>query len=193
MKEKDAKFVQCLAEHGIIPILGEINSEKMEIMEICLPHFFMKGLKRVFVMIYSQGGNGNVGLEIHDLLKLYPGEVVAIVAGKAMSAATYILQGCGKRFATPNSRILIHNGSHEIQSDVLIDDDKLSEFLEDRKRYRNRVHKLLSDSTKRSVEEIVAECKRDKSMDVEQAIAFGLLDGVWDKPLPWTPPAEEVK
>lgn len=187
MKEKEEKFVRCMVERGIIPILGRITTEKLEIMDICLASFFMRNIRKIFVMIYSSGGDGDVGFEIHDLLKLYPGEVVGIVAGRAMSAATDILQGCDKRYATPNSRILIHNGSHDIKADFLFDDDKLKEFLEEKRRFKDRSFRLLAQATKKSIDEIAAECKRDKPMDVEQAIAFGLLDGVWDKKLPWDP------
>lgn len=179
------EIAEQMISRGILPILGKIDGETMELVQAAFVEFFIERRKHAIILISSFGGNGAVGVEIYDILKLFPGKTTGIVIGKAMSAASYILQGCTERFATPNSRILIHNGSNDVDNDILLDDDKVKEYLQENTRRRTRVHKLLSDATGKNIEQVVAECKRDKSMDTEQAIDFGLLDGIWTKKLPW--------
>lgn len=184
MNEKEQEIVDAIIERGIIPIDGRINNDTVILVQRAFARFYVKRLKKIIVLISSFGGDANAGLEIYDLLKLYPGEVVGIVVGKAMSAASYILQGCSVRYATPNSWILIHNGSREVDNDVLLDEEKLKDFVMRNTRNRDRIFSILSQATKRPTATIINECKRDQKMDVGQAIEFGLLDNVWSKKLP---------
>jgi len=192
VKEKDEEIVNSFLDRGIILISGRITQEHLEIVQKAFVRFYLKQQKKVMVLISSYGGDAIIGLEIHDLFKLYPGEITGIVVGKAMSAASYILQGCSIRCATFNSRILIHNGRREVDNDILLDDDQLEEYVENNKKRRERVHRLLAAATKQPVGIIMGECKRDQEMDVDQAIKFGLLDKIWTEKLPWNP-GEEIK
>lgn len=176
---------------GIIPIFDQIDQDKVLMVRRAFGDLYLQRQEKVIVLISSSGGDGTSGRQIYDLLRLYPGEVTGIVVGRAMSAASFVLQGCDKRYATPNSLLLIHNGFQEVGNDILLSKKKTTEFLRENARDRKRIHLILANATKRTVAEIAAECRKNRCLDVEQAVRFGLLDGVWTTPLPWNPAKEE--
>jgi ATP-dependent Clp protease protease subunit len=185
MDKKTQEQFSELLKKKIIPIFGEVNQEMLDIVKTAFIDFYLHKVEEIFVIISSGGGKTHCAFEIFDLLKLYPGNIIGIVVGRGLSAAATILQGCSVRLATPNSRILIHNGDNGIDADTVLDENSLKEYVEDYHRLRKRVWTIISNRTGHSIDEVKAEFTRNKEMDVEQAIMFKLLDGVYDKPLPW--------
>ena len=145
----------------------------------------MRGIKKIFFLISSSGGNGRTALEIVDAIRLLPGEKSVIVCGRAHSAAAVILQAFDKRYATPNSTFVIHHGKTSVSVADLLDSDKTATLCKETKLDENRYTKLFSGRTKMSEEEVWRLTKEDRTMFVDEAIALGIIDGVWDKPLPW--------
>ena len=169
---------------NIITIIGDICASKLNYIENAIAQLYLKGCPDIYVLISSPGGNVQDGLIIYDLLSLYPGKKTAIVYDRANSTASVILQACDERFATLHSKVLIHNLRCHIKLDVLRDEKKLKDEIQEAEKLQFRITEIYVKKTKKSVEEVCEQLAKDKRMTVEEAIAFGLLDGIWDKPLP---------
>jgi ATP-dependent protease ClpP protease subunit len=173
------------ARKGIVPIFGGVDKEMLERVQVAFGEVGTSEHKRILVLISSEGGDGEVGLEIHDLLRALPVHKVGLVTGKAMSAASYILQACDYRLATPNSRLLIHYGKVSVPVEVLLDpDESPSRFINwQREMLRHKIAVYVR-TTKRTEGEIVAQLEKDQRMFADEAKTFGLIDGIWDKVIP---------
>ena len=132
--------------------------------------------KDIHVYINSPGGSTTAGLAIYDTIQLIRPDVQTICVGQAASMGAVLLGAGtpGKRFALPNSRILIHQpwgGAQGQASDIAI---QAKEIL----RIKDRLNQILASHTGQPLEKIVADADRDFIMDAEEAKAYGLVDHV---------------
>ena len=132
--------------------------------------------KDIHVYINSPGGSTTAGMAIYDTMQLIRPDVQTICVGQAASMGAVLLAAGthGKRFALPNSRILIHQpwgGAQGQASDIAI---QAKEIL----RIKDRLNQILSLHTKQPLERIVSDADRDFIMDAEQAQAYGIVDHV---------------
>lgn len=192
MTKQTEDHVRQMMENGIVTIFGYISQEMPEQVQYAITRLFLMKKKKVFVIISSEGGMIKPALEIFDTLRLYPGQINGIVVGKAMSSAAIILQACGTRTATPNSKILVHNGNINLNINILLNSKILREEVKKQRCFMRRIWNIVASRSGRSMKEVEIEFERDEEMGVEQAIKFGLVDKVFDKPLPWNI-AEELK
>ncbi len=171
-------------EKGILIIRGVVDDKMADYVTEALDLLFLAGSPDITLLISSPGGDARAGLDIIDSLLLYPGGKIAIVVGQASSMAAIILQCCTLRLATPNSEVLIHHATAmEIKIDILRDSEKRERFLIEVGKMQKRLDEILIKRTKRSAEEIDTECKKDRIMTAEEAVTFGLLDGIHLEPL----------
>jgi ATP-dependent protease ClpP protease subunit len=185
MNEERKSFVRKLLDIGIVLVTDSINEETLRIISDAVSEFYIKKIPKMTLLISSDGGNLSIALQIYDLLGLYPGEKTGIVFGRAHSAALIVLQGCDKRYATANSTILIHHGSCNVNKNLFYDKKGLAKLIRDAKEVEKVVSLLFQKKTKRTPKEIHKLSMEDKKIFVKEAIKFGFLDGVWDKPLPF--------
>lgn len=172
-------------EKNILLLKGEVMGEMVKYVEEAIGTLYLKGSPDIIIMIWSGGGSVDAGLDIVDILSLYPGKKTAIVLGYARSMAAIILQVCDERKATTHSTILIHHiNTRRVGLDVLRDQMKSESLLKDLEKDQEKLYKILTLKTEKSVQEIREECEKEKDMTVDEAIAFGLLDGVYQGPLP---------
>ena len=132
--------------------------------------------KDIHLYINSPGGSTTAGLAIYDTVQLIRPDVQTICVGQAASMGAVLLGAGtdGKRFALPNSRILIHQpwgGTQGQASDIAI---QAKEIL----RIKDRLNQILSTHTGQSFEKIAADADRDFIMDAEEAKKYGLVDHV---------------
>jgi len=132
--------------------------------------------KDIHLYINSPGGSTTAGLAIYDTVQLIRPDVQTICVGQAASMGAVLLGSGtdGKRFALPNSRILIHQpwgGTQGQASDIAI---QAKEIL----RIKDRLNQILSTHTGQSFEKIVADADRDFIMDAAEAKKYGLVDHV---------------
>jgi ATP-dependent Clp protease, protease subunit len=183
MNERDVG--EAMLKRGIFELSGKVNTEMLGAVKYAFGEFFARQLKKVLVIISSSGGDSNVALTICDIFGLYPGEITGLVVDRAYSSAAIILQACDVRLATPNAKILIHNGDCHIDVDDMLDPKSFKEFKRDHLRHERHIRDVLMASTGRTVREIAKECKRDRAMYAEEAVTFGLLNGIHRGPLEW--------
>ena len=176
---------------GRIDIAGEINREMAWYVREALRQLLADGNPPVTITIQSGGGNAEIGLDIHDVIRFYPGITVGVAMVAAGSAACTILQACDWRVSTPNGHILIHHTKFEVGWDVLSDDDKLRKFRESKRRLMNS-KELLARRTKRALDEVLRKCDEDEWFSAKEALEFGLLDQIVETPDEITVPEKKV-
>ncbi len=131
----------------------------------------------ISLYINSPGGVITSGLAIYDTMQYVRAPVSTICIGMAASMAAVLLAAgaAGKRFALPNSRIMIHQGSGGFRGntpDVFIQVKEMETLV-------NTNHEILSKHTKQPIEKIVADTSRDYFMSPPEAKDYGIIDAVY--------------
>ena len=137
--------------------------------------------KEISLYINSPGGSITDGMAIVDTINYIKCPVSTICVGMAASMGAVLLASGakGKRFATPNAEILIHQplisgGLSGQTTEIKIHADHMV-------RTREKLNKLLSERTGQSLETIERDTERDNYMTAEEALEYGLIDGILDK------------
>ena len=138
--------------------------------------------REINLYINSPGGSITDGMGIVDTMNYIKCPVSTICVGLAASFGAVLLANGekGKRFATPNAEILIHqpliggNGIAGQTTEIKIHADHMIKT-------REKLNKLLSDKTGQSIETIERDTERDHWMTAEEALEYGLIDGIMDK------------
>jgi ATP-dependent Clp protease protease subunit len=135
--------------------------------------------KDINLYINSPGGSVTAALAIYDTMQYIRCDVSTICIGQCASAAAVLLTAgaAGKRFALPNSRILIHQPWGGTQGQVTDIEIQAKEML----RLREALDKIMSLHTGQPVEKIHTDTERDNIMTAEEAKAYGLVDDVFEK------------
>ena len=132
--------------------------------------------KDIAFYINSPGGSVTAGMAIYDTMNYIKCDVSTICIGMAASMGAFLLSSGakGKRFALPNSEIMIHQplgGARGQASDIKIQADLIL-------RTRDTLNRILAENTGKDVEQIAKDTDRDNFMTAEQALAYGLVDKV---------------
>jgi ATP-dependent Clp protease, protease subunit len=132
--------------------------------------------KDVHIYINSLGGYITAGLAIFDVLKWMPCDVNTYCIGQASSMGALLLTAGtkGKRFALPNSRIMIHQplgGVGGTSADVVL---QAKEILE----LKRKITAIIAESSGQTIERIAADSERDYYMSAQQAKEYGLIDEI---------------
>jgi ATP-dependent Clp protease protease subunit len=137
------------------------------------------GSPEVIVTITSDGGNMLAGLDIYDMLRLYPGKTIGIVEGFARSAAPVILQACKVRQCSRHARILIHHLlQNELSLDTMRSPKKMEAVLARAEAEQLKLYHLLALHTGRSMPSIRKLCFQEYDMAADEALEFGLIDEI---------------
>jgi ATP-dependent Clp protease, protease subunit len=130
----------------------------------------------ISLYINSPGGSAYAGMAIYDTMQYVKPDVRTVCVGMAMSAGAMILCGgaAGKRFALPNSKVMIHQGSGGFSgspADIQIAAREILEMTE-------RMAKIISRHSGQSVEQVRKDIDRDRFMTPQEAAEYGLVDRV---------------
>jgi len=132
--------------------------------------------KDINLYINSPGGSVSAGFGIYDTMQFVKADVSTICVGMAASMGSFLLAGGakGKRYALPNSEVMIHQPSGGAQGQAT-DIQIHAEHIMKRKKQLNRI---LAENTGKPLEEIERDIERDFFMTAEEAKAYGLIDAV---------------
>lgn len=135
--------------------------------------------KDIEFYINSPGGLVTAGLAIYDTMQIVKADIATICVGQAASMAAVLLAGGtkGKRYALPNARMMIHQGSAGFQGTPSDIDIQAKEVL----RYKALLNKLLADHTGQPLERVERDTDRDYYMSAEEAREYGLVDEVLER------------
>ena len=137
--------------------------------------------KEIYFYINSPGGSITDGMAIYDTMNYIKCPVVTIAVGLAASMGSFLLAAGekGKRYATPNAEILIHQplvsgGISGQATEIKIHSDHLIKT-------REKLNRILSEKTGKPVEQIEHDTERDNWMTAQEALEYGLIDGIMEK------------
>ncbi len=169
-----------LLKERIIFLVGPINDHVANLVVAQL--LFLESEnpeKDIHLYINSPGGSISAGMAIYDTMQFIKPQVSTMCIGMAASMGAFLLQAGekGKRFALPNSTVMIHQplgGFQGQASDIEIHAKYILSL-------RERLYTLMAEHTGRSVEEIARDSERDNFLPAQEAMEYGLIDKVLDK------------
>lgn len=132
--------------------------------------------KEIKLYINSPGGSVTAGLAIYDTMNLIKCDVSTICVGMAASMGAFLLSSGtkGKRFALPNSEVMIHQvmgGTQGQATDIKIHAERILQM-------KDSLNKILAKNTGQTVKKVEADTERDNFMTAQQAKEYGLIDDV---------------
>ena len=132
--------------------------------------------KDIHLYINSPGGSVSAGLSIYDTMQFVKPDVSTMCMGIAASMGSFLLMAGakGKRFALPNSRVMIHQPSGGAQGQATDIEIHAREIL----KTREQLNRIYAERTGQSIEKIRADMERDFFMDPDEAKTYGLVDQV---------------
>ncbi|MGI6743773.1 MAG: ATP-dependent Clp endopeptidase proteolytic subunit ClpP [Eubacteriales bacterium] len=135
--------------------------------------------KDISLYINSPGGSVTAGMAIYDTMNFIKCDVSTICIGMAASMGAFLLSSGakGKRFALPNSEIMIHQPSGGTQGQVT-DIQIQAELMQ---RTKENLNRILAMNTGKPIEEIARDTERDRFMTAEEARIYGIVDKVIEK------------
>ncbi|EFW5191461.1 ATP-dependent Clp endopeptidase proteolytic subunit ClpP [Campylobacter jejuni] len=178
--ERSYDIYSRLLKDRIIMLSGEIHDELAA--SIVAQLLFLEAedsTKDIYLYINSPGGVITSGFSIYDTMNYIKPDVCTICIGQAASMGAFLLS-CGtegKRFALPNSRIMIHQplgGARGQATDIEI---QAKEIL----RLKTILNDILAKNTKQKVAKIAKDTERDFFMSAQEAKEYGLIDKVLEK------------
>lgn len=159
-----------------IYLFSEVTDEVAVEIISQLEYLDNTGGEEIKLLINSPGGSVSAGFAIVDAIHRCKCDVSTICTGMAASMGAFILScgAKGKRFATPLSEIMIHQplgGAQGQASDIQLAADHITKV-------KNKLHGILAKNTGQSIETISKDCDRDYWMEAEEALKYGLVDGI---------------
>ena len=134
--------------------------------------------KDIYLYINSPGGSVTSGMAIYDTMNFINADVQTIVIGMAASMASIILAAGtkGKRWALPNSEVMIHQPLGGAQGQATEIEIAARHIL----KTRERLNQILADKTSQPIEVIEKDTDRDNFMSAKEALDYGLIDGIME-------------
>ena len=169
-----------LLEDRIIFLTGEINDQTADSVVAQLIFLEAKDAdKDISIYINSPGGSVSAGLAIYDTMNYVKCDINTICVGMAASMGAFLLSSGtkGKRFALPNSEIMIHQplgGAQGQASDIVIVANHIQ-------RTKEKMARILAENCGQPFDKVIADTDRDNYLSAEEALEYGLIDKIYYK------------
>ena len=178
--ERSYDIYSRLLKERIVFLTGEVNDEVSSL--VCAQLLFLEAedpKKDIFFYINSPGGVVTSGLAMYDTMQYISCEVNTMCLGQACSMGSLLLAGGakGKRFALPNSRVMIHQPSGGFRGQATDIEIHAKEIMDIKK----RLNEIYAHHTGKKVEAIREAMERDNFMSPTEAKKFGLIDEIVTK------------
>ena len=176
--ERSFDIYSRLLEDRVVFLSGEITDDVANLVVAQLIYLESKDpTKDISLYINTPGGSVTAGLAIYDTLKYIRCDVSTICIGMAASMGAFLLSSGtkGKRYALPNSEIMIHQvlgGSQGQASDVEIHTRQLLKM-------KRKLNAILAENVGKKVEEVEKDTDRDNYLSAEEAKTYGIVDEVF--------------
>lgn len=178
--ERSYDIYSRLLNDRIVMLCDEVNDVTASLVVAQL--LYLEGQdpdKDISLYINSPGGSISAGMAIYDTMNFIKCDVSTICIGMAASMGAFLLSSGakGKRFALPNSEIMIHQplgGAKGQATDIKIQAERIIKMKE-------RLNNILSQNTGKPIDIIERDCERDNFMYADQAVEYGLIDKVITK------------
>ena len=178
--ERSYDIFSRLLNDRIIVLSDEVNDATASIVVAQL--LYLEGQdpdKDISLYINSPGGSVTAGMAIYDTMQYIKCDVSTICMGMAASMGAFLLSSGakGKRFALPNSEIMIHQplgGARGQATEIKIVADHILKT-------REKLNRILAENTGKSIDDIARDTERDNYLTAQEAMEYGLVDKVIDK------------
>ena len=178
--ERSFDIYSRLLKDRVIFLVGEVNDQTANLVVAQL--LFLESEnpdKDISFYINSPGGSVSAGMAIFDTMQFIKPEVSTLCMGMAASMGSFLLMAGakGKRFALPNSKIMIHQPSGGASGQATDIEIHAREII----KTREQLNKIYADRTGQPLEKIAADMERDRYMSADEAQVYGLVDQVIHK------------
>ncbi len=178
--ERSYDIYSRLLKERVVFLVGEVNDQTANLVVAQL--LFLESEnpdKDISFYINSPGGSVSAGLAIFDTMQFIKPEVSTLCMGMAASMGSFLLMAGakGKRFALPNSRVMIHQPSGGTQGQATDIEIHAREII----RLREQLNRIYAERTGQSVEKIALDMERDRYLSADEAQVYGLVDKVLSK------------
>ena len=178
--ERSYDIYSRLLKERVIFLVGEVNDQTANLVVAQL--LFLESEnpdKDISFYINSLGGSVSAGMAIFDTMQFIKPEVSTLCMGMAASMGSFLLMAGakGKRFALPNSKIMIHQPSGGASGQATDIEIHAREII----KTREQLNKIYADRTGQPLEKIAADMERDRYMSADEAQVYGLVDQVIHK------------
>jgi len=178
--ERSYDIYSRLLEDRVVFLNGEVNNQTANVVIAQLIYLEAKDpTKDISLYINSPGGSVTDGFAIYDTMQYIKCDVSTICVGMAASMGAFLLAAGtkGKRYALPNSEIMIHQplgGARGQATDIQIQAEHIIKL-------KKRLTKILAENSTQSLDKVAADCERDFYMSAAEAKEYGLIDKVFTK------------
>ncbi len=165
-----------LLKDRIIIITGEIDDLNSNIVVAELLYLDSLNNDDISIYINSPGGSVTAGMAIYDTMNFIKSDVSTICVGMAASMGAFLLSSGtkGKRYALPNSEIMIHQplgGAQGQATEIKIAAERILKL-------KDKLNRILSDNTGQHIKTVEKDTERDNFMNAEEALKYGLVDKI---------------
>ena len=175
--ERSYDIYSRLLKERVIFLVGEVNDQVANLVVAQL--LFLESEnpdKDISLYINSPGGVVTSGMSIYDTMQFVKPDISTLCIGQACSMGAFLLTGGakGKRFALPNSRMMIHQPLGGFQGQASDIEIHAKEILS----LKHKLNQILADNTGQDIETVANDTDRDNFMSSEAAVEYGLIDKV---------------
>ena len=177
--ERSFDIYSRLLKERIVFLGQEVNDDIANLIAAQLLHLDAQDPGRdISLYVNSPGGSAYAGMAIYDAMQYVQSDVSTVCLGMGMSAAAMILSGGapGKRFALPNAKIMIHQGSAGYRGTPADIQIAAREILS----MTRRMAEIISHHCNQDVEQVMKDIDRDRFMTPEEAVEYGIVDAIME-------------
>ena len=177
--ERSFDIYSRLLRERIVFLGQEVNDDIANLIAAQLLHLDAQEPGRdIYLYVNSPGGSAYAGMAIYDAMQYVQSDVSTVCLGMGMSAAAMILSGGapGKRFALPNAKIMIHQGSAGYRGTPADIQIAAREVLS----MTRRMAEIIAQHTNQDVEQVMKDIDRDRFMTPEEAVEYGIVDAIME-------------
>jgi len=182
LEEREMRVTQMdifsrLMMDRILWVAGPVNDQMSTVVSAQL--MFLDNLESntdITMHVDSPGGSVKSGLSMVDVMNYISCDISTINTGMAASMGSILLGAGtkGKRYSLPSSKVMLHQVSAGAQGHV--EDMKIS--LDEALKYNNKLFGMLADYCDKDVKQVLSDCNRDNWLDSEEALKYGIIDGI---------------
>lgn len=181
LEERELRVTQMdifsrLMMDRIIWLAGPVNDRMSTVVQAQLMFLDNLEVKDVTLHVDTPGGSVKSGLSIVDVMNYVSSDIITVNTGMAASMGSILLGAGtkGKRFTLPNSRVMLHQVSTGASGNI----QDIRRSIAEGEKYNDKLFSMLGEFTDKTPEQVLKDAERDFWMDGEEALAYGIVDGV---------------
>jgi ATP-dependent Clp protease protease subunit len=181
LEERELRVTQMdifsrLMMDRIIWLAGPVNDRMSTVVQAQLMFLDNLEVKDVTLHVDTPGGSVKSGLSIVDVMNYVSSDIITVNTGMAASMGSILLGAGtkGKRFTLPNSRVMLHQVSTGASGNI----QDIRRSIAEGEKYNDKLFNMLGEFTDKTPEQVLKDAERDFWMDGEEALAYGIVDGI---------------